>query len=109
LGKSVDKSGAGGVAADGFATEINGGSLQDRKRLKDAIRAAWLDRGGYDMATLVLDAEPNGSFPVAFAIDRDAVEVAGGRFLLKPIGQAFASARNKAGVIRGRFIVSADV
>jgi hypothetical protein len=61
------------------------------------------------MATLVLDAEPNGSLAVAFAINRDAVKVAGGRFLLKPIGQAFASARNKAGVVRGRFIASAEV
>ena len=107
--EAVNKPWAGGVAADRLATKFDGGAFENRERLKDSIRAAGLNGGRDDMTALFFDAEPNGSFSATFAIDRDAVKVAGGRLLLEPIGQAFASARDKAGVVRGRFIVSAEV
>jgi hypothetical protein len=97
------------VAANRLATKILCGAFKDRKGLKHPIRAAWLDCGGDDMTALFLNAEPNRSLSVAFATDRDAVKSAVGRLLFKPIAQAFASARDKAGVVRGRFIVSAEV
>ena len=107
--KTVNKPWAGGVAADRLATKFDRGVFEDWERLKDSIGAARLNSGRDDMTALLFDAEPNGSLSVAFAVDRDAMKTAGGRLLLEPIGQAFARARDKASVVRGRFIASAEV